>query len=186
VKVANTPKSVSGEATFTTLVDPADTPNLPKSQSFQWARAQGPLNMPVYPPNALESKVGPVTVAVRIVIDVDGKVAAIIDSPFKLSSTGPFAAEFRASAEEAIRSWSFEPGEIQTLEDGKDLDGDGKPDYQIIISRQRVRTHVDIVFDFKITERDGQVSTSVTTSSSKEEKGTTRGKSEGQKNKTNN
>src|SRR5262245_59143732 len=81
VKVANPPQSASGEASFTTLVDPADTPNLPKNKSFQWARAQGPLAMPVYPPNALKSKVGPVTVAVRIVIDVDGKVASIIDSP---------------------------------------------------------------------------------------------------------
>jgi hypothetical protein len=170
--VANSSKDSGGEATFTTLVDSASGRRaLPKNQSYQWPRAKGALTMPIYPEAALKNKFGAAKVAVRIVVGVEGKVTEISDSPLMTSSQGPFASEFRAATEEAIRNWSFEPAEIHTLEDGKDLDGDGKPDYKTIIATQKVPVYFDLHFNFNIIEKDGQIKQTVTTSSSKKPDG---------------
>ncbi|HEY2930160.1 MAG TPA: hypothetical protein VGK99_00310 [Acidobacteriota bacterium] len=129
------------------------------------ARTKGELGIPVYPADALKSKISESTVAVRILISTDGKVTEISDSPLMASSTGPFAGEFRAATEEAIKTWLFEPAEIQTLEDGKDLDGDGKPDYRIVVATQKIPIYRDLHFDFKVVVSEGKVRATVTTSS---------------------
>jgi hypothetical protein len=168
VIVKNTPETSRGEASFQAIVDSASTRELPKNQSYQRARAKDRLTIPIYPHTALKGKFGSTTVAVRIIVDTDGKVSEIADSPLRVSTPGPYAADFRSATEEAIRSWTFEPAEIHTLEDGKDLDGDGKPDYRVVTSREKIKTYFDLVFDFKIIKENGQVKTTVSTSSERE------------------
>src|SRR5439155_23720825 len=131
VTIVSPPPLSRGEASFEVLTDPnAPKLELEKNQFYQRPVAKGRLAMPVYPQNALDEKFGTATIVVRIIIGVEGNVTDIYDSPLTSSTAGPFMGDFRSAVEEAIRSWAFEPAEIQQFEDGKDLNGDGKPDYQ--------------------------------------------------------
>ena len=183
--VASPQSSLSGEATFTALPDPASAQReLPKNQIYQPPRRKGTLSTPAYPPAALATRFGAATVAVRIVIGEEGKVTGITNSPLLASTPGPFAAEFRAATEEAIRSWAFEPAEVQTLEDGKDLDGDGKPDYQVVVAREKIPVYFDLRFDFNIVGKEGRVQTSGATFSRDQPPGGPKGKEKPTKKKS--
>lgn len=158
VAVSPSSQTPLGEASFAIVPDP-DAPRreLEKNQFYQRPIAKGKLAMPVYPKNALEQRFGAATVAVRIIIGVDGKITDISDSPITLSTSGPFEADFRNAVEEAIRTWTFESAELQQLEDGKDLNGDGKPDFQKVVSVQKIPVYLDLRFDFNIVRGSGQV-----------------------------
>ena len=113
--------------------------------------------LPRYPENALAAQAAPATVVVRFVVEPDGTVGQVLDSPLERSTSGPFAEEFRNEVESTLREWLFTPGAIRTFEDGADLDGDGTRDYRVLKESQPLRVYYDIRFHFAIVEGVGQV-----------------------------
>jgi hypothetical protein len=168
VTITSPPEPLRGETSFEILKDPnAPKRELEENQSYQQPKAIGKLSMPIYPKAPLDNKVGEVSVAARIVIDVNGKVRKIADSPLISSTPSVYLKDFQKAVEEAMQSWEFEPAEIQQLEDGKDLNGDGKPDYKRVISSQKVPVYLDLRFDFTIVEGRGRVRANTTSPSKK-------------------
>jgi hypothetical protein len=110
----------------------------------------GALKHPSYPEAARIAKFGAASIVVRVSLDAAGVVVDVADAPGAISTGGRFAKDFRSAAWEAVRQWKFRPAEWQECEDGKDLNGDGKPDYKIVISKKRVPTYFDVRFDFFI------------------------------------
>lgn len=114
-----------------------------------------PLAEPVYPPAALAAHAGTATVAVRVTIDVSGRVADVRESLLSLSMPSRFAAEFRAAVDAAVKQWRFRPGEVLHLELVRDPDGD----FPRLKSRENVEWAFDVEFTFRA---DGDVLTRVT------------------------
>jgi hypothetical protein len=113
------------------------------------------LRLPVYPPDALAARAGAASVSVRIVIDTEGRIANVTDSPLEASSAGPFASEFHDAVLRSLRHWRFTPGRIEQSEDG--------PGYRTITSMEAVRVFYDVRFDFDVVSGEGRVRTSAST-----------------------
>ncbi len=64
---------------------------------------------------------------------------------------------FKAAAERAVRSWTFTPAQWQQVEPGRDLNGDGKPDYIRVVRSERVSVYMDVSFDFERVAGQGSV-----------------------------
>jgi len=124
--------------------------DVPEDQELQPPRPMGELALPEYPSAALAGHAADSIVYLRFVISKTGEVAKIRDIPDTVSTEGSFAVEFRMAAEKAVRSWKFQPAQWQWLEDGKDLNGDGAPDFSRVVKSERVRVYLDVRFDFRI------------------------------------
>ena len=159
--IPQTPDPSRGEASFRFLLDPEASPgpSLEPNQEFLPPTPIDALRPPAYPEAPLRVGFGSSTVVVRILVGPEGNVVEVRDSPVMEYTPGPFAASFRAATEEAVRAWRFVPGEIRTLVDGKDIDGDGKPDYKIRVSSVLVPVFYDVRFDFEIVRGEGRVRT---------------------------
>ena len=48
--------------------------------------------------------------------------------------------------------WKVFPAEIRKMKGGPDLDGDGKPDYQIVTGRKILKAFFDIAFRFEMVD----------------------------------
>jgi TonB family protein len=118
------------------------------------------LPLPQYPPSALAAGAGSSHVTVRIVIDTDGRVADVTDSPLERSSGGPHAREFKDAVLRSLRHWRFTPGRLDAVEDGPDEDRDGEPDYRKVTRMDPVRVFYDVRFDFDTVAGTGIVRTS--------------------------
>jgi hypothetical protein len=137
-------------------------PNDPRSKESEYQeifppRPIGELKKPVYPDKALKAKHGAAIVVVRVFIDATGQVTEIRESPAASSTGGRFAADFRSSVEDAVHQWKFQPAEHRQYEDGKDLNGDGKPDYMRVTETKQVPVYFDVRFDFSIVKGVGRV-----------------------------
>ena len=133
---------------------------LPRDVEFHPPQPLGRLGLPDYPPTALAAHAD-AAIGVRFVVDPEGVVGAVLPSPLVASTGGTLAGEFRAAAEAAVRGWRFTPGWLARLEDGNDLDGDGKPDYKRAVELRNVPVYLDVRFDFEVTEGDGKVRSSI-------------------------
>jgi hypothetical protein len=105
--------------------------------------------MPVYPAEAVAAAAPPAVVVVRILVDTDGKIAAVGDSPLASSTPGPYAAAFRQAVEAAVKRWEFYPGHVDTVRPGRDIDGDGNPDDELV-QYAPVAVYYDLSFEFRI------------------------------------
>lgn len=156
------PPSDRGEVALQFLLDPAaPVPRLDDDQEFlppQVVRAE--LVLPSFPAEALAARAAPAHVVVRVIIDEEGRIAEVSDSPVLASSEGPFTSVYRDAVLRALRHWRFLPGRIQQWEEGKDQDGDGVPDSRQILRADVVRVFYDIRFDFEIVDGEGRVKTS--------------------------
>ena len=117
----------------------------------------GELKGPAYPERPLKAKYGAAVVVVRVFLDADGQVIDIQDSPASPSTGGRYTADFISAVEDAVQQWKFEPAEYRLYEEGKDLNGDGKPDYMVLIASKPVPVHFDARFDFSIVRGEGRV-----------------------------
>jgi len=113
--------------------------------------------LPAYPPEALAGNAGPSTVAVRIMVDSEGLVAEVADSPRLPSTPGPFAPQFRQAVETVLAEWRFWPAVWRRYEPGEDLDGDGVADYRRVVETRAVNFYLDVRFDFEIVDGRGLV-----------------------------
>jgi hypothetical protein len=154
------PDPARGQSSFEFLVDPpARDAEHSRYEQFMPPRPIGELASPEYPERALAAGYGPVSLAVRVNIGTEGQVTGISDIPGKPEENGPYASDFRQAVESAVHTWKFNPAELNRFEDGNDIDGDGKPDYQRLVSTEKVPVYFDVRFDFEILQGKGQVKT---------------------------
>ena len=92
-------------------------------------------------------------------IDTHGTVSQVGDSPMGQSDGGPFAEDYRRAVDDAVRTWRYQPGVLQHVVPGHDLDADGKPDYKVVTSWDVVAVYYDIRFTFEIVDGKGVVKT---------------------------
>ncbi|MBP1625270.1 MAG: Gram-negative bacterial TonB protein C-terminal [Acidobacteria bacterium] len=127
----------------------------PQGWEFQPAQLRGDAPLPVYPPRALAARIGSVVTVARIIINAEGNVTDVTLRPG--STANRFAEDFFRASETAVRQWKFTPPAWWLLEDGKDLNGDGKPDYQNVVSKNPVTVYGDVQFYFEISSGQGTV-----------------------------
>ena len=154
------PPSPEGKTRFNYIFDPGNPAlGLPEDVQFRRPMPKEAKTLPRYPENALAARDSPHREVVRFIIDTHGLVERIVDSPMEPSDGGPFAADYRRAVEEALRTWRFEPGVFQHVKNGDDKDGDGKADYKIMTSWERVPVYYDVRFTFEILDGKGVVKT---------------------------
>lgn len=154
--------SASGRVGFQFIANPTAGVAQVEHQEFVTPTPQRALTPPEYPAGPLLANAPHYSVAIRIVIDTDGHVTSVVDSPLQASTAGPFASDFRAAVESAVHRWRFQPGHIDQLEEGDDVDGDGKPDYVRVVKRDPVSVFYDVRFDFEIVAGRARVMSSAT------------------------
>ena len=147
-----------GETRYTFLFDPANPAlHLPAEVKFDRPEPLDIRALPVYPPRALAAGDGPHHEVVRIVIDAEGNVGHVGNSPLGSSDAGPFGAEYREAVQQAVVLWRFAPGVLRHLEPGRDIDGDGRIDYTVTTSIEPVSVYYDVRFTFEIVNGAGVV-----------------------------
>lgn len=148
----------TGEVIFRALADIS----APRPRDTSTEEVLPPVAMPgnlspTYPPRPLAAGHGPATVVVRVIIDATGRVEQVMDSPLMESTAGPFSGDFRSAVEGAIRDWEFVPAQWRQLREGKDLDGDGVPDYRTVVRSEAIPVYLDLRFDFRVVDGKGIV-----------------------------
>jgi hypothetical protein len=123
---------------------------LEEGQELQPPRPKSILTLPEYPPGALAAHAGSAVVVLRFVVSVEGEVTDIVLSPRGGTTEGPFTQAFCAAAEAAVRSWRYSPAELQWVVPGRDLNGDGRPDFRRVIRREAIPVYLDVRFEFQI------------------------------------
>lgn len=147
-----------GEASFDFMYNGASVDTTPpEDQELRPPVIAQELAQPVYPAEALSAGAGPSIVAVRILVDTEGLVSEVADSPRLASTPGPHAAVFRGAVEEVLAQWRFLPAEWRRYEPGEDLDGDGVADYRRVVESRVVTFYLDVRFDFEIVDGQGRV-----------------------------
>ena len=117
----------------------------PSGEEFREATPFGKLAQPVYPPKALAAKAGLVVVGVRITVDTNGRVTDVGSSLVAFSTPGPWAQDFFAAVEAAVRQWRFRPAAIERNEY---VQVPGLQPYSRLLSSENVETHFDLSFTF--------------------------------------
>ena len=149
---------LEGKTSYSYIFDPANPAlGLPEDVQFSRPRPEATTVLPRYPERALAANDGPHREIVRIVIDTKGIVSQVSDSPMGTSDGGPFAEDYRRAVDEAVRTWRYQPGVLQHVVPGNDLDADGKPDYKVVTSSDLVAVYYDIRFTFEIVDGTGVV-----------------------------
>jgi hypothetical protein len=157
--LVDAPAASQGKTSYAYIFDPAKPANdLPADVQFIRPHPAGVTALPRYPGRALIAHDGPHREDVRIVIDAQGTVSSVSDSPLAQSDGGPYADDYRRAVKEAVQTWQYAPGLLQHVQNGPDHDNDGKPDYKVASSSDPIAVFYDIRFTFKIVEGKGVVS----------------------------
>ncbi|HSL18532.1 MAG TPA: hypothetical protein VLB51_11565 [Methylomirabilota bacterium] len=120
-------------------------------------RLEKGFSLPGYPAAALVAGAPPTEVTVRVVIGADGAVASVRPSPLAASPGGEWATVFYDAVREAVRGWRYDPCQLRDLEDGPDMDADGRPDYTVVVASKPVPVYLDLSFRFEIVGGAGRV-----------------------------
>ncbi len=111
------------------------------------------MPLPEYPPAALSGGGPSALVGVRLSINAAGVVEDVTDTPRLTAYSGPFAAWFHWSVENAVREWRFTSARIRTLGPVSP----GSPERPVAATR-RVPTYLDFAFRFRVVDGKGVVS----------------------------
>lgn len=137
------------------LVDPARvSPQLREGQDFV---APHPIVTPLprFPADHQDLR-RPVVIVLRLVVEADGAVRQVRDSPLARPAAQDDP-DFRAAAVDAVLNWIFVPAAIRTIQPGEDLDKDSKPDYTILVDSNRIPVYLDVRFTFEIIDGQARV-----------------------------
>jgi hypothetical protein len=150
------PEPARGKVSFRFL---ADTDSAAKQNSNGWEyhppHLVGEAVMPSYPERPLARRFGSALVIVGISVNPAGEVTNVSARPG--STPGPFAADFFLAVETAVRKWKFTRPEWWLLEEGIDINGDGKPDYQKVIDIKPTSAAGDVEFLFRLAGGTAEV-----------------------------
>jgi hypothetical protein len=115
------------------------------------------IRAPIYPAGAMEAGCGDAVIGLRIIVDPNGAVAEVRDSPVVESTQGACGRRFREEAAATLRGWKFIPARWRRLEPGADVDGDSVPDYKKVIAEESIPSYLDVRIDFEVIEGEGRV-----------------------------
>ena len=110
-------------------------------------RPRGELAEPVYPAVALAADEGPVSIGMRLVVDIDGKVSDVFPSILAVSTPTRFLAEFHAAIAAAVAQWRFKPGEIRHFTSVTNKEGT----YRSMTGSEPTEWALHVAFTFKTT-----------------------------------
>lgn len=148
-----------GAVSFEEVRDPSARPPVADAgKEYLRPRLEEGFTIPHYPDQALAAGAPPTDVVVRIVVATDGTVEKVTPSPLAGPSTGEWEDVFYGVVRDAVASWRYDPCQLRELEDGPDSDGDGAPDYRVVVASTPVSVYLDIRFRFEIVAGEGQVS----------------------------
>ncbi len=105
---------------------------------------------PEYPTELVARKLPLHVVSVRVTFAEDGRAADISNSPLAASTQDEYTPDFAGEVKKAVSRWRCWPARIRKFRLGKDLDGDGKPDYRILSAEKVLRTYFDMTFSFEV------------------------------------
>jgi outer membrane biosynthesis protein TonB len=147
----------AGQVSYRLIEDPAGRPLENdvegRPQELVPATANHQNAPPAYPQEALGQGCSDTWVVVRLMIDVQGDVGEIRDSPFGESTPSPCLQLFRTATETAVRSWRFAPAFRQTLVQPATDGPFGQPKWE----GQAIPWYADFAFKFQIVEGKGVV-----------------------------
>ncbi len=147
----------TGRSSVRIITDPNARIDLPEGTRLAPMQFYGQNDLPKYPEGALADGVSGVTVVVRVLFGKDGRTGEIVASPLAPEYSGPYSAEFHAAIDEAVRTWTWVPPEIQTLGDLLGYEEDGRTEVRNITAREYVSIRVDLAFTYEIVEGMGRV-----------------------------
>lgn len=101
------------------------------------------------------SNYGSARFIVRVHLDATGQVIDIDENPREIPVQNRFSNEFRTEIDKAVRQWKFLPAELQECRKGRDINGDGKIDYAVVISTEKIPVYLDVQFEFSIVDGKG-------------------------------
>ena len=133
------------------VIDDPDPPDIrlgPGEEFRAAALLQG--EAPEYPPHLIDKRLPPHIVALRIVFDESGQLIETTKSPLAPSTESVDASDFESAAIGAIGTWRCLPARIRKFRDAEDSDGDGQPDYRILVGEKVLKTRFDLAFSFEI------------------------------------
>ena len=107
---------------------------------------------PAYPPDLIPLHLAPHTIGVRATFSEAGRVVDVASSPLVASTEDSYRPAFFAAVAQAVREWKCQPPAIRKFRPGPDGDGDGKPDYRILIAQRFFRTFFDLSFSFEVVD----------------------------------
>ena len=161
-RVQETPteaRSKQGIVSFEQIRDPSvHSPEADADQEYRRAVLEEGFTLPAYPEEALAANAAPTEVVVRVVVAEDGSVSSVRRSPLADPPQGEWEELFYGVVSETVAGWLYEPCELRELEDGPDRDGDGTPDYVLVVSSTPMTVYVDLKFRFEIIAGEGRVS----------------------------
>lgn len=151
--------SAQGLVSFEQVADPeAQRPVADTGHEYLRPRLEEGFALPAYPEQALAANAPPTEVVVRLVVGADGSVTSIRPSPLAGLPTGEWSTLFYDAVRNAVAGWRYDPCQLRELEDGPDINGDGSPDYRLVVASTPVPVYLDIRFRFEIIAGVGQVS----------------------------
>ena len=151
-------KSAQGTVSYEQVFDPgAVRPVAGIGHEYLRPRLEEGFDLPSYPAAALAAGAPKTDVVVRVVIGADGSVTSIRPSPLADAPSGEWAAVFFDAVRQAVRGWRYEPCQLRDLEDGPDMDDDGRPDYTVVVASKPVPVYLDLSFRFEIVGGAGLV-----------------------------
>lgn len=152
-------RSTTGSVSFEQVRDPrAKPPHADGRFEYLRPRLEEGFGLPNYPESALAAAVPPVEILVRVVVAEDGSVASVGPSPLAAPARDEWEVLFLEAVEEAVAGWRYDPCQLRELEDGPDRDGDGAPDFQVVLASTPLAVYLDLAFRFEIVDGDGRVS----------------------------
>lgn len=130
-------------------------PNAPEvllgpDEEFVKPRLRPENRPPAYPPELIPLHLPPHTIGVRLTFSESGRVIDAVPSPLVPSTDDSCKPAFLAAVTEAVREWKCQPPAIRKFRPGPDTDGDGKPDYQILVAQRVLKTFFDLSFSFEV------------------------------------
>jgi hypothetical protein len=141
----------SGAVSSTLIRDPnAPTVELGPDEQFIPANLHPGNPAPAYPAELIAQGVPAHRIVVRILFDEMGRVLDIGPSPLEASTSSRLTPRFDASVCDALLNWRIWPPTLRKFRPGPDSDGDGKPDYRVMIDQKTLKSFFDVAFTFEI------------------------------------
>jgi len=142
------------------LVDPAaPTVQLGPGEEYVPPQLTRGNPLPVYPPDLLILGLQAHAIAVRFVVDESRHVTDVSTSPVQESTESAYRSTFEASVHAALKGWSAWPAAIRKFRPGPDANGDGAPDYRILIDHRTLKAYFDVLFVFEVVNGEPVVRT---------------------------
>lgn len=142
-----------GSVSAKLLPDPS-SPTLELGPSEEYVKPQfQPGNpMPIYPADLVGLRLPVHVIAIRMIVDEKGAVSQVTPSPLAASTEDEYRPRFEESVKSALDRWYVSPPQIRKFKPGDDLDGDGKPDYRVMVASRTLKAFFDISFTFDIVD----------------------------------